>query len=221
MCGRHCFLPEMIKAIIIVRIYRKIKSGVRIFENSFLEKFTKCNPRRAIIFYASMICSFLCLSVYYSRLTIWYTAGFYLAGLFAWTLIEYLLHRYVFHYNSYFPHAKKLPFILHEIHHEQTVDEKRLFISPVPGTIIALIVFGSWYLLIGEYAFAFMAGLSNGYLIYAFIHYKIHSKPANPLFHRPWAHHAKHHFKYPDKAFGVSSPLWDILLGTMPPKNPK
>jgi sterol desaturase/sphingolipid hydroxylase (fatty acid hydroxylase superfamily) len=28
--------------------------------------------------------------------------------------------------------------------------------------------------------------------------------------------HMHHHFKTPNKRFGVSSPLWDYVFGTMP-----
>jgi sterol desaturase/sphingolipid hydroxylase (fatty acid hydroxylase superfamily) len=132
--------------------------------------------------------------------------------------MEYLLHRYVFHLDEYFPAMKRLPYMLHGVHHDHPGDEERLFMPPVPGFMIAVIMFGFWFLFIGQYAFAFMAGISNGYLLYSFVHYRIHSQPANPLFHKAWAHHAKHHFKYPDKAFGVSSPIWDIIFGTMPPR---
>ncbi|MGB3618930.1 MAG: sterol desaturase family protein, partial [Catalinimonas sp.] len=31
-----------------------------------------------------------------------------------------------------------------------------------------------------------------------------------------WVHHSIHHFKDDERAFGVSSPLWDWVFGTMP-----
>ncbi|MDZ7659917.1 sterol desaturase family protein [Fodinibius sp.] len=33
-----------------------------------------------------------------------------------------------------------------------------------------------------------------------------------------YRHHTLHHYKYPDKAFGVSTTLWDRVFGTMPPE---
>ena len=71
----------------------------------------------------------------------------------------------------------------------------------------------------GNYAFAFFPGFVVGYLGYVFTHFAIHKfrKPKNFLGY-VWDHHNLHHFKHDDKAFGVSSPLWDYVFGTMPPK---
>jgi sterol desaturase/sphingolipid hydroxylase (fatty acid hydroxylase superfamily) len=136
--------------------------------------------------------------------------------------MEYVLHRWIFHIDDYLqvPVAKRLHYIVHGVHHENPRDHERLFMPPVPGTIIALILFSFWSLFLSENAFAFMAGITNGYLLYSYIHYTVHTKPSKLYFHKLWIHHLKHHYKYPDKAFGVSSPIWDIVFRTMPPENP-
>ncbi|MCW3086206.1 MAG: fatty acid hydroxylase [Bacteroidetes bacterium] len=194
------------------------KTQGRIFQNNFLEKLTKSNPRVTIVFYTFLILLFFYLSFNYTHLNIWETAGLYIAGLFGWTLMEYILHRFVFHIDEYFPSLKRFHYIVHGIHHDHPRDHERLFMPPVPGTIIAFFMFLFWYLFLGSNAFAFMAGISNGYLMYSYIHYTIHTRPSTPILHKLWMHHAKHHYKYPDKAFGVSTQLWDIIFGTMPPK---
>ena len=73
--------------------------------------------------------------------------------------------------------------------------------------------------MMGNYAFAFFPGFLNGYLFYVYTHWAIHKfrKPKN-RFGYIWDHHNLHHFKYSDKAFGVSTPLWDHIFGTMPPR---
>ena len=188
------------------------------FKNPFLERLTKSNPRITIIFYSSLILLFFYLSYRYTRLNLYETAGFYIAGIVSWTFMEYVLHRFVFHIDEYLPFLKRFHYIVHGIHHEHPRDHERLFMPPVPGAIIAFVMFWCWFLFFGWNAFAFMAGISNGYLMYSYIHYTIHTKPSTPLFHKLWSHHAKHHYKYPDKAYGVSSPFWDMVFGTMPPK---
>lgn len=197
----------------------KYKTSGRIFENPILERFTKSNPRVTIIFYLCLICFFIFLNNHYTILNLPNVIALYIFGLITWTLVEYLLHRYLFHIDDYFLSMKRIHYILHGVHHEHPGDPERFFMAPVPGTFIAFVLFVIWYSIIGQYAFSFMAGLTNGYLLYSYIHYTIHSHPANPLFYKPWSHHAKHHFKHPDKAFGVSSPIWDMIFGTMPPKN--
>lgn len=188
-----------------------------IFANAFLERFTKSNPKKTIVFYLLLIFSFLYLSYLYAQINILETVGLFVFGLLAWTFMEYILHRYIFHIDEYFPILKRFHYIIHGVHHENPKDKERLFMPPVPGTIIASILFLFWYLFLTMNALAFMAGICTGYLLYSYIHYSVHTKPS-PLLRKLWVHHAKHHYKYPDKAFGVSSPLWDIIFKTMPPK---
>lgn len=190
----------------------------KIFKNLFLERLTKTNLPLTVTFYILLIFLFLFLSYNYTSLSILETIAHYVAGLFMWTFMEYVLHRYVFHIDKYFPKMKRFHYIVHGVHHDDPRDRERLFMPPVPGTIIAFLLFLFWYLVFDLNALAFMAGLSNGYLFYSYIHYTIHTNPLNRIFHKHWSHHAKHHYKHPDKAYGVSSPLWDMVFGTMPPR---
>ena len=42
--------------------------------------------------------------------------------------------------------------------------------------------------------------------------------PQIGLYHHVKNHHHLHHHVYEEKAFGVSSPIWDFIFGTLPPK---
>ena len=54
-----------------------------------------------------------------------------------------------------------------------------------------------------------------GYLCYDMLHYAIHHAPMKgKLWMALKTHHLKHHFKDPDNGYGVSSPIWDIIVGT-------
>lgn len=191
----------------------------KIFKNSFLEKLTKSNPKLTITFYSILIALFFFLNYRFNSIGIWATLGFYVVGLFMWTLMEYILHRFVFHIDEYLPFMKRFHYVVHGIHHEYPKDVERLFMPPVPGTLIAFTLFVFWYIFLGLNSLAFMAGITNGYLLYSYIHYRVHTKPTTKFFHKLWVHHARHHYKFPDKAFGVSSPFWDIVFRTMPPKH--
>ena len=47
------------------------------------------------------------------------------------------------------------------------------------------------------------------------LHYAIHHAPMKgKLWMALKTHHLKHHFKDPDNGYGVSSPIWDIIVGT-------
>lgn len=192
----------------------------QIFKNSFLETLTKSNPISTIAFYVLMIMCYLFLNYIYTKNSLFRTIELYMSGLFIWSFMEYVLHRWVFHIDEYLPFksAKRFHYIIHGIHHENPKDAERLFMPPIPGLIISFLLFTFWYLFFKINALAFMAGLINGYLLYSFIHYTVHAKPIHPKFRKLWTHHALHHYKYENKAFGVSSPLWDIVFNTMPPK---
>lgn len=48
-------------------------------------------------------------------------------------------------------------------------------------------------------------------------HYVVHHvKPRTEMGARLRRHHYLHHFKSPDARYGVSTPLWDYVFGTMP-----
>jgi sterol desaturase/sphingolipid hydroxylase (fatty acid hydroxylase superfamily) len=144
-------------------------------------------------------------------------AGIFVAAIFAWTLAEYLLHRFVFHYVDERPWVQRFHYLVHGVHHEYPSDPHHLFMPPVPSLILASLFGGLFYLLMGRYGVPFLAGFIVGYLMYSTMHYLMHRVKNPPAFLRGlWRHHHLHHFKSPDKAFGVSSPLWDWVFGTMP-----
>ena len=68
-------------------------------------------------------------------------------------------------------------------------------------------------------AFPAFIGLLAGYLTYDCLHYAIHHGT-----YRSWrplkavrTAHMDHHYRHTDAGFGISSPLFDVLLGTLPP----
>ncbi len=59
------------------------------------------------------------------------------------------------------------------------------------------------------------AGLTAGYLWYDLTHYAVHHlRPRTALGEMQRRNHMIHHFKRPDRLFGVTTPLWDLVFGT-------
>jgi sterol desaturase/sphingolipid hydroxylase (fatty acid hydroxylase superfamily) len=137
-------------------------------------------------------------------------------GLFFWSFAEYIMHRYLYHFITDSPIVKKLHYVMHGHHHEYPRDKGRLILPLIPSIFLALFFFGLFWLAMGPYAFAFYPGFVFGYLAYAHIHYAIHSMSPPKYVGYVWKHHYIHHFQEQDRAFGVSSPLWDYIFGTMP-----
>jgi sterol desaturase/sphingolipid hydroxylase (fatty acid hydroxylase superfamily) len=198
----------------------------QIFRNPFLERLTKTNPTQNVIVYGGVIIGLLALARFRVGLEALGLAGLFAVGLLSWTLAEYLLHRYLFHWVSEAKWSQRFHFIMHGSHHEYPRDKERLLMPPVPGLLMAGILFGFFYLvflLIGipKTTFGFFPGFFTGYLLYSFVHRATHVMRPPKRFRKLWMHHSLHHYRYPDKAFGVSSTFWDRVFGTMPPREVK
>jgi sterol desaturase/sphingolipid hydroxylase (fatty acid hydroxylase superfamily) len=128
-------------------------------------------------------------------------------GLFAFSFIEYFFHRWMFH--------TRVPLFEqgHRTHHEQPLGYDSLpFFLPA----VVLLTLAGLFVLIMPTGFALlMAGaITFGYITYGLSHFTIH----HVRFKHPWlrrwagAHHIHHY--HPDSNFGLTTPLWDVLLGT-------
>jgi len=143
----------------------------------------------------------------------------FLVGVFSWTLMEYVMHRFAFHFESRKEKVQKAVYTIHLVHHHYPNDEDRLFQPPLVNIILAAVFVGIFYLIMGKLTFVFTPGLVLGYVLYSSTHYSIHKiKPPFKFLQPIWRHHTLHHYRYQNKAFGVSSPFWDMIFGTMPPK---
>jgi 4-hydroxysphinganine ceramide fatty acyl 2-hydroxylase len=191
------------------------------FKSKRLEMFTKTSPALTLGTYVPIMIIFLILGNHFIGLSLTKAVVWYFSGLFSWTIMEYFMHRYLYHFVDEREWTKKFHYMVHGIHHDYPRDEERLFMPPLPGIMYISIFISIFWLLFGKYALYFMPGLMNGYLMYSFTHWAIHKfqppKALAPL----WKHHMMHHYRYPEKAFGVSSMLWDYVFGTMPPKEGK
>lgn len=206
-------------------MHREIKNEGQgtIFENSILEPLTKAPPYISAIIYSLAVVVLLVVGYQMQVVdSFWTGAAIYVGAIFFWTFFEYFAHRYLFHIDEYFPDSKlaqKMAYTFHGIHHEYPRDKERIIMPPVPGLMIIGILYGVFLLLLGNYAYLFMPGFVTGYLLYTRIHYKTHTTPVPSYLKSQYQHHALHHYKYPEKAFGISTKLWDRIFGTMPPKD--
>lgn len=198
--------------------YQPKPGSGQLFKNPALEIFTKTPAFIAYTIYPAMGITLLVLSFMRNDFSILLTAGIFIGGVLFWTLFEYIMHRFVFHWVSRMAGANRFVYTVHGVHHDYPKDKNRLIMPPIAWFFLVFVVHVALRLVIGEFAFAFESGMIAGYLGYIFVHYQVHTnKP--PKFLKPMMiHHALHHYKYPNLAFGVSSTLWDRLLRTMPPK---
>ena len=199
------------------------KGQARLFKNRYLELLSKSHPLLIWGLYLPVIIFML-----YKSSGLFETASvvfIFFGGMFSWSLFEYLIHRYAFHFAAKTEKEKKIVYLIHGNHHEYPRDRERLFMPPVPSLIISSIVFGlmffaGWLLELQEYVLVFFPGFLLGYLLYGTMHYAIHAwNPPFKWMKALWRNHHLHHYKEQEKGFGVSSTLWDLVFRTMFDKN--
>ncbi|MCH9632142.1 MAG: hypothetical protein S4CHLAM6_04710 [Chlamydiae bacterium] len=190
------------------------------FKSNALESLTRVHPTVAILYNLTCSSSLLYINYHFGFVAgIGKILGIFFIGYVSWTVAEYLLHRFFFHITTdKHPFLGKISHTVHGVHHEQPSDFKRMFMPPVPATIFMAVFFGVFYLLLNTKVFVFLPGFLFGYLSYAYTHFKVHQSKAPKKLKWLWIHHLKHHYQDETKAYGVSSPFWDLIFRTMPSK---
>ncbi|MBX2992876.1 MAG: sterol desaturase family protein [Bacteroidetes bacterium] len=190
--------------------------SARLFKSNFLEFFSHVHPSIPLIVYIPVMAYFLYQASINPSMTNGGIVGLFFAGLFFWTLAEYLLHRFVFHYEPTSEWGKYLHFMMHGVHHDYPNDSLRLVMPPVVSIPLALLFYYLFVAVLGvAYTAPFFAGFILGYMIYDSWHYASHHfalKSSGWLWLKQY--HMLHHYQDPQTRYGVSSPLWDYVFGT-------
>ncbi len=146
------------------------------------------------------------------------SGALFFGGVLSFTLLEYLLHRFVFHFDPGTDRNAKIRlFLMHGLHHEFPNDKRRLVAPPLMSFPIAAVVFAIYWLLLPRIqAFILFGGTCLGYLLYDWTHYYTHHfrSPRTRLGKLLRRAHAVHHYKLFHLNMGISSPLWDLVFGT-------
>lgn len=170
-----------------------------------------------LLYYSTMALGFMFLSLrnFHSERLFGILIFFFL-GLIFWTLFEYILHRYIFHLKFSIP-GLKIFNRDHLNHHRDLHFSKIHFLDPFQGSLVILLIWIVFYLVINSQSFVFMSGFTFGYICYVLIHRAIHKTTESiGIIKKLKKHHLTHHTKYPNKAFGVSNTFWDWVFGTLP-----
>ena len=196
------------------RAYRSLNGeSTRMFKSDFVEFFSRVHPATPLVLYLPLIALSLYLAT--ARLSILSIAELFALGLGIWTLLEYIIHRYAFHYEPKSRIGKQFHFIVHGVHHDYPNDAKRLVMPPAVSIPLAVVFYGLFFFLFGNATPAIWAGFVGGYVCYDSIHYAIHHFPMKGgIWNRLKQHHLRHHYHDDHLGYGVSSPLWDYIFGT-------
>ncbi len=192
----------------------------RMFENDFLERFSRIHPATPFVVWIPVVAFFVVRSVLRHDLSLVAIAATCVAGTVSWTFAEYILHRYVFHWRNDTAWGKRIHFLLHGVHHEFPNDKDRL-VMPLPTSVPLSVIFFTLFVGLMGHAWGepFFAGFVVGYLFYDGTHYYVHHFiPTTRWGKFLRRHHLTHHHADHHGGFGVSSPLWDIVFRSIPAK---
>ena len=190
--------------------------STRMFKSDFLESLSKIHFAVPLIFWIPVIIYFIYNASVMGGMEALSIFLYFIYGLAFWTLAEYVLHRWVFHFHPTSSWGKRIHFIFHGVHHDYPKDRLRL-VMPLSASIpMATIIYFIFYPFFGEYTLScFFAGFLFGYLIYDECHYAMHhANFKSGLFKKIKDHHMLHHYSDPEKGFGVSSMIWDKIFNS-------
>lgn len=189
-------------------------TSTRMFRNGFMESLSKVHYSVPLFIYIPVIAFFIYRSFAAVHNSIGWFFLYLAAGLFIWTITEYVLHRYIFHFVPKSKWGLRLHFIFHGVHHDYPRDAKRLVMPPSASIPLALLFYGLFMWLLPPHLInAFFAGFLIGYLVYDMTHYAIHhANFKSSILKSIKQHHMLHHYADSSKGYGVSSSLWDILF---------
>lgn len=192
-------------------------ASIRLFETPWLDRLTHVSPYTVALLWSGVIGGLWGLAIADHDFQMVPALGLALSGWAVWTLFEYALHRWVFHWRPGHPALKRLVFMMHGVHHAQPNDGSRVVMPPLASVPLAVILWGlAGLILAGSWRDAFFAGFLTGYLHYDITHWACHQvRFRSDLGRRIQRRHLRHHHTAPDRNFGVGSPLWDHVFGTV------
>lgn len=193
---------------------------IRLFKNPVLEYFSHIHPATPLVVFLPVVL----VSMYVSMQGGWGEAvgvvtsiGVFALGVLAWTLVEYVIHRWAFHLHPTSVLGKQVHFLVHGIHHDYPRDSTRLVMPLLVSVPLAVAFYAGYAWLVAPYHNALFGGFIFGYVAYDSIHYATHHFPMTSRVGRFLKeYHMKHHYVDDHTAFGVSTPLWDFVFRTVP-----
>ncbi|XP_075227724.1 fatty acid 2-hydroxylase isoform X1 [Lycorma delicatula] len=208
-------------------VLEPVDRKLRLFKSGLLEALTITTWHHVVAFWYPVIL----LLLYYSYKRLCYPDNYtiafrvismvfsFLFGLCLWPLVEYTIHRWLFHLKppDDSPVLITIHFALHGLHHKVPFDDGRLLFPPGPGSLVGVLGYGLYTLLFPNIlAPAILAGTIQGYVIYDLMHFYLHygSPKEGTYLYEMKRYHNQHHFVQHEKGFGISSSFWDHIFET-------
>ena len=190
-------------------------AAVRIFQRDWMEAFTFISFRTFLIFCFIFESIVLCVTVLYS-MSPWRTVSCVLLGIPFWILIEYILHRFIFHFSSNYKAVQRIIYIFHGNHHVQPNHPCRTLMPIIVTLPVGLLVWLSFSFVLGAgLGSALFLGFYTGYVFYDCIHFATHNFHMKHFPFSLWKrHHLLHHYRTEKHNYSITLPWLDVLFRT-------
>ena len=109
---------------------------IPLFKNPFLEYFSHIHPITPVVVYVPVIVITAYLGLQKVTVPVFLLA--FLGGILLWSITEYTIHRWAFHYAPKSEAGKKAHFLVHGIHHDYPRDATRLVMPLLVSVPLAL-----------------------------------------------------------------------------------
>lgn len=146
-----------------------------------------------------------------------YFASLFTLGIGLWTLLEYGLHRFLFHIHVRNRVLQEVLSEPHHRHHAAPRDPDQILVHPAFGLTVSVILYAILYFICRTLfaPTAILTGIWTGFLYYELVHYRVHlSLSGSAVLQNQRRAHFYHHFSDARRNFGVTSPLWDYVFRT-------
>lgn len=192
----------------------------RLFDNPFLERLSHSSAATVALIWSALTIALVVAGCWLEAIGPVRFVAEMVGVFFAWTLIEYCIHRFLFHLDRRFVRGQRLAFIVHGCHHVDPQDATR-DIMPVPASLPVFLGFFVIFALLLPLPWALrgFGFIAFSYMTYDLTHYACHQLPMKSRLARALKrHHLQHHFRHADRNFAVTFPLWDRVFGTAGPR---
>jgi dihydroceramide fatty acyl 2-hydroxylase len=198
-------------------VHKPLPGKPRFFHSTLLENITRCPWWVVPLVWLPIYAAISCAAVRVYGVGAPQLLALQLQGIVLWQAIEYTIHRFLFHarVSSYW--GITIHFLFHGNHHKFPKDADRLVFPPLPAAAIASCIYALLLLALpAPTATALMSGVILGYIGYDCLHYGMHHAVHLPggLLQELRTRHAHHHYCDSEHGYGISSVLYDVLLGT-------
>ncbi|KUO51034.1 MAG: fatty acid hydroxylase [Sphingomonadales bacterium BRH_c42] len=189
-----------------------------LFRSARLERLTVISMRRFVVLWAVLLPAIAIAALTYAP-TSWAPA-LVILGWLVWSLTEYLLHRYVFHFEPRSVLFQRAVFIIHGNHHDDSNDPLRNLMPEIVSIPVGALIWAVTVAVAGPAGTWFLLGFMLGYVVYDLVHYACHQFAMKGRFGRALkAYHIRHHLLQAKGNFAITGMLWDRIFGTRIPSS--